>query len=74
MVVFGLVFEWSTRAHEDRFFEINIHRAKIWIATRESQRLNAIAEVGQQYELLGIVILRIRGLEALCGNIVIERR
>ena len=63
----GLVLKRRTRTDQDRPFEVNIQCGKIRIAACELQRLYAVAQVRQEYELLGIVILRIRGLEAFCG-------
>ena len=74
VVVRGLIFERHTRTDQDGSFEVNVQCAEIRIATCEVQRLYAVAKVRKEQQLLGIVILRIRGLEAFCGYVPIQCR
>src|ERR1700733_365272 len=74
VVVCGLVLKRSAREDQDRPFDIDIHRGKTRIDAWERQRLYAVAEVRQEYEPLGIVILRVRGLQAVGGHEVVECR
>src|ERR1700679_3448715 len=74
MVVCGLVLERSTWTHQDRPLEIDIQRGEARITAWDVQRLYAVAKVRQEHEPLGIVVLRIRGLKAVRGNVVVESR